>query len=116
MALGQLGVSAEELQAAGAVGGGQLLQEQSPEQPREHADGEEEARPAGYPTLAVERDPATRHDDVNVRVMRERRAPAVQHRGEADPGAEMLRVGRDGEERLGGGLEQDAVDDGLVLV
>jgi hypothetical protein len=46
MALGQLGVIAEELQAAGIVSGDQLLQKQSPEQPREHAHGEEEARAA----------------------------------------------------------------------
>ena len=34
----------------------------------------------------------------------------------ADPRAEMLRVGRDGDERLGRSLEQSVVDDGLVLV
>jgi hypothetical protein len=38
--------------------------------------------------LAIERDAATRRDDVDVRMMRERRAPAVRHRG--------LRVGRAG--------------------
>ena len=48
--------------------------------------------------------------------MGERRAPAVQHCGEADPGTEVLRVGRDRDECLGRGLEQDAVDDGLVMV
>ena len=31
--VGEVGVIAEELQAAGVVGGGQLLQEQPPEQP-----------------------------------------------------------------------------------
>ena len=98
------------------MGGGQLLQEQSPEQPREHADGEEEAGPAGYPALAVERDAAARHDDVHMRMMGERRAPGVEHGGEADAGAEMLGIGGDGDERLGRGLEQDAVDHGLVLV
>src|SRR5713101_60946 len=49
-------------------------------------------------------------------MVRERRAPAVQDRGEADAGAEVLRVGGDGDERLGRGLEQDVVDHGLVLV
>ena len=39
----------------------------------------------------------------------------MEHGGEADPGAEMLRVGGDGEERLGGGAEQQVVDHGLVL-
>ena len=98
------------------MGGDKALQEQAPEQPREHADGEEEAGPAGYPSLPVQRDSATRHDHMDVWVMRERRAPAVQHGGEADAGAEVLRVGGDGDERLGRGLEQDIVDHGLVLV
>ena len=62
MALGQSGVIAEELQAAGVVSGGELLQEQPAEQPREHAHGEEEAGPAGDPALAVGREAAARHD------------------------------------------------------
>src|SRR5260221_2572727 len=44
------------------------------------------------------------------------RAPAVQYRGDADAGSEVLRVGRDGEHRLRRGLEQQIVDHGLVLV
>ena len=107
---------AEELQAAGVVGGEQLLQEQPAEQAREHADGKEEAGPAGDPALSVERDAAARHDDVDMRVMGQRRAPGVQHGGEADAGAKVLRVGGDGDERLGRGLEQEVVDDRLVLV
>jgi hypothetical protein len=39
----------------------------------------------------------------------------VEHGGEADAGAEMLRVGGDGGQRLGGGPEQEVVDRGLVL-
>jgi hypothetical protein len=39
----------------------------------------------------------------------------VQQRGDADPCAEVLGIGRDGEQGLGRGLEQDAVDDGLIL-
>ena len=34
---------------------------------------------------------------------------------DADLGAEMLGIGGDRAQRLGGGAEQDAVDDGLVL-
>jgi hypothetical protein len=40
----------------------------------------------------------------------------VQHGGEADAGAEVLRVGCDGGQRLGRGLEPETVDDGLVLI
>ena len=45
----------------------------------------------------------------------QRRAPGVQHGGQADARAQMLGVGGDGGQRLGGGLEQEVVDDGLVL-
>ena len=48
-------------------------------------------------------------------MMGQRRAPGVEHGGEADARAEMLRVGGDGGQRLGGGLEQEVVDGGLVL-
>ena len=40
----------------------------------------------------------------------------MQHGGDADSGTEVLRIGCDGDERLGRSLEQDVVDDGLVLV
>ena len=45
----------------------------------------------------------------------QRRAPGVQHGGEADARAEMLGVGGDGDEGVGGGPEQEVVDGGLVL-
>ena len=48
--------------------------------------------------------------------MDESGAPGVQHRDEANAGAEMLGIGRDGERGLGRGLEQQIVDHGLVLV
>src|SRR5215831_6399949 len=49
-------------------------------------------------------------------MMRHCRAPAVQHRGEADAGAEMLEIRRDREHRLCRGREQEIVDHGLVVV
>src|SRR5271169_3937302 len=45
-----------------------------------------------------------------------RRAPAVEHGGDADAGAEMLWIGGDGEQCLGRCAEQQIVDDRLVLV
>ena len=65
---------------------------------------------------AIERDAAARHDHVHVRMMGHRRAPGVQHGGDADAGAEVLGIGGDGEHGLGGGLEQQIVDHRLVLV
>ena len=46
----------------------------------------------------------------------QRGAPCVEDCGQPDAGAEMLRVGGDGDQGLGGGLKEDGVDDGLVLV
>ena len=40
----------------------------------------------------------------------------MENRGDADAGAEVLWVGRDRDQGLGRGLEQQIVDDGLVLV
>ena len=47
--------------------------------------------------------------------MRHRRAPGVEHGGDADARAQMLGVRRDRHHRLGRGPEQQIVDDRLVL-
>ena len=44
------------------------------------------------------------------------RSPGVEHGGGADARTEVLGVGRDGDQGLGGGFEQQVIDDGLVLV
>jgi len=51
---------------AGVEGGLEVLEEQAPEQAREHADGEEEAGAAGDPMLAIRGDPAARNDAMEV--------------------------------------------------
>ena len=66
--------------------------------------------------LAVGRDAAARYDDMGVRMMSERRSPGVEHGGKPDAGAEVLGVGRDGDQGLGGGFEQQVIDDCLVLI
>jgi hypothetical protein len=43
-------------------------------------------------------------------MMRQGRAPAVEHGGETDPGAEVLGVGDDRDQRLGRSLEQEIVE------
>jgi hypothetical protein len=52
---------------------------------------------------------------MEVGVIGEVLAPAVQHRDETDPGAEMSGICGDGAQRLGGRLEQDRVYRRLVL-
>jgi hypothetical protein len=77
---------------------------------------DEEVGARGDPSRVVEREPSTRHDHVHVRMMGECRAPGVKHRGDADPCAEALGIGSDGERRFGRRLHQQIVDHALVLV
>jgi ABC-type multidrug transport system fused ATPase/permease subunit len=80
-----------------AMSGGELLQDQPSEQAREHAHGEEEAGPAGDPALTIERDAAARHDHVDMRM----RAPGMEDGEDADAGAKVFGIGRDGDQSLG---------------
>ena len=106
---------AEEDEAAGRMQGREPFEEEAAEQAGQHPHGQEEAGLAGDPARAVQRQAAAGNDDVDVRMVGQRRAPGVQHGGEADARAQMLRVGGDRGQRLGGGPEQEVVDGGLVL-
>ncbi len=44
-----------------------------------------------------------------------RRAPSVEHGGDADAGAEMLWIGSDDKQRLGRRAEQQVIDHRLIL-
>jgi hypothetical protein len=105
-----------EGQTAVAMEPGQPLEEPAPEQPGEHAHGEEEGRPAGDPLRSVRRQAAAWHDHVGVRVVGHGRAPCVQHRGDADPCAEVLGVGGDGERGLGARPHEEIIDEAFVLI
>ena len=95
--------------------GRDAFEEQAAEETRQHAHRQEEAALAGDPARPVRRKAAAGNDDVDVRMVGQRRAPGVQHGGEADARAQMLRVGGDRDQRLGGGPEQEVVDGCLVL-
>ncbi len=105
----------EELQLAGTVGVAELLEEQPPEQFREHTHGQEKPWPAGDPTLTIERQATTGDDPVHMGVMGHRRTPGVQDQGRADTGTQMLGVASNRAQGLGSGLEQEAVDHRLVV-
>jgi hypothetical protein len=95
--------------------GCKAFEEEAAEQARQHAHGQEEAWPAGDPARSVRRQAAAGNDDVDVGMMGHRRAPSMEHGGEADARAEMFGIGGDGDEGLGGRSEQKIVDGGLVL-
>jgi len=44
------------------------------------------------------------------------RSPGVEHGGKPDAGAEVFGVGRDGDQGLGCGFEQQVIDDRLVVI
>ena len=111
-----VGVAGETGEPPGCVQVSESLEEEPAEQPREHAHGQEEAGPARDPAYAVRAEASAGRDDVGMGMVGHRRSPYVQHRGEADPGAEMPGIDGDGGECLGCGPEQQAVDLGLVLV
>ena len=95
--------------------GREAFEEEPAEQARQHAHRQEEAGLAGDPARSVRRQAAAGDDDVDMRMMGERRAPGVEDGGEADARAQMLGVGGDRGQRLGGGPEQEVVDGGLVV-
>ena len=97
------GEIAEELDLAPAVHLREAVEEQAPEQTREHPYRQEEARPAGGPTAAIEGDAAGRHDAVHVRVVVECLPPAVQHGDDPDPRPEVLGIGGDRGKGVKGG-------------
>src|SRR5580704_16811598 len=67
--IGQRHVLAEELQLSGTMSGSKLFQDEPSKQTRENLHGEKEVGPAGDPASPVQRDAATRHDHVDMRMV-----------------------------------------------
>jgi len=114
-AVGEWGCRTEERKMPGLVQLEQPGKEQAAEQRTEQPDWQQEGGARRYPARPIECDSAARHDHVYVRVVRHRRAPGMKHGGDADPGAEVLRVGRDGQHGLRCCPEQQSIDHRLVL-
>ncbi len=112
--VGQIHVFAEELELTVPVGVLELFEEATPEQPREHPNGEEEPWLARHPAIGLRREAAAGYDAVHMRMVSQGRAPGVQHQGGADPGTQVLGVGGDRAQRLGGDVEQQSINDLLV--
>ena len=94
----------------------QVSQEQTAEETRQDPDRQKEAGSAGDPAGAVDREAAAGDHAMEMRMESQRLSPRVQHGEEPDLGAQAFGVGGDGAEGLGYRLEQDAVDDGFVLI
>ena len=92
----------------------QLFEEATPEEPGQYSDGEEEPWLARYPPLGIGREAATGYDAVHVRMMSQRGSPRVQNQGGADPSTQVLRVGGDRAQGLGGDIKQQTINNLLV--
>jgi hypothetical protein len=92
-----------------------LVEEFASKDPREDLDREEEVFGRGDPSLAVEGKTATGYDAVDVWMMEKVLPPCVKHRQKPDASAEVFRISGDHQEGLGGGTQESAVDDLLVL-
>src|SRR4051794_16694955 len=110
--IAQPGEIAAKRQVAGLEGRRKTIEEQAAVEMREDADGQEEAGTAAGDEAPVRAQAASRHDAVDVRVMRERLPPRVQDGDHPGLGAQMLRIGAGGADGLGRSLEQDVVDHG----
>ena len=96
--VGELGVrSPKKTRRPASLKRGEAFEKEAAEQAREDAHRQEEAGHAGGPARPIRRHAATGNDDVDVRMMGERRAPGVEDGGQADARAQMLRVGGDRE-------------------
>ena len=105
----------KELQIAGIEGLPEIIEEQATKQTRQDGNGQEEIGPAGNPSRAIRGNAATWNDAMQMRMANKSLAPGMEHREESNLCAQMLGVSRNGAQRLGGGSEQNVVDDLLVL-
>ncbi len=87
--VGETGQGAEKDELARLVQRDQPGQEQAAKERAQHPHRQEEGRRRRYPPLPIERYAAAGNDHVDMRMVRHRRAPGVEHGGDADPGAEM---------------------------
>ncbi len=107
---------AVETQCIGVKGAAKLFEEQTPEQPREHSNGQEEAGTTGDPAFVAQSNAATRYDTVYVGMMLQVLPPCMQDRDEADVCSQVFGIGGDRAQRVGTGSKQDVIERLLVLV
>ena len=95
LGISQVAMMGEEVQLTGLVRLCQRLQEQTPEQPRQHPYRQEEAGFAGNPLLAIDGEPAPGDDAVHMGMVGHGRAPGMQNQGCTHTSTQVLGVSRD---------------------
>ena len=106
---------AVEAEVAGVEGSLEAGDELAAEDATEHTDGQKEAVGRTDPSGMVGSQSAGSHDAMYMRMEQQSLIPGVQHAEEADLGAQVARIARDLEQRLGAGMEQQVEDNLLVL-
>ncbi len=105
-----------EVELTGIVGRHELFQHQAPEQFCKNPHGQEEARLARHPTIAIWRQTTTGDDHVYMGMVRHRRTPGVEHRDHTDFGSEVFGVTRNRQDGLGGRLHEQIINHALILI
>ena len=83
--------------------------------PAQDSDRQKESGRRPDPTLVIWGQAAARHNTVNVWMPLQGLSPGGENTQEANPGSEMLRIGRDVDQRFRAGLEEEPEQDLLVL-
>jgi hypothetical protein len=102
-------------QLAGVKGFLQVLEKQAAEQTGQHAHRKKEMGSAGNPAGLVGGESAAGDDAMQMRMKDQSLPPGVKDGEKTDLGAEMLGVGRNSLQGVGGGPEENTVDNSLVL-
>ena len=101
---------AREPEPPGGESGAEASQELAPKHPAQHPDRQEKVGTAADPAGAIRRRATAWHHAMDMGMQLQVLAPGVQHRQHADLGAQMLRIGGDLDQGLGGGPHQQTVD------
>jgi hypothetical protein len=106
LGVGQIHVLTKELQLSIPMQVLKFFEEATPEQSRQDPHREEEPRLARHPPAGIRRNAAAGYDAVHVWMVSQGRTPGMQHQRGANPSTQVLRIGGDRAQRLGGDVEQ----------
>jgi hypothetical protein len=98
-----------------AESGFQVCHEFGPEEAAEYFDRKKKLPATRNPAALVKRDSPAGNDAVEVGMMIQVLSPGMQHCQKANASAQVSWVGAEPQKRFGGGAEQDAIDQPLVL-
>src|SRR5260370_36274147 len=93
-----------------------MFKEQTAKQTGEHPDLQKESSLAGNPLVAIGREPTSGDHTMQVAMMKQVRAPSMEHGKKADLGTQMFGISGDGAQGLCCGSKQNAIELSLILI